>query len=132
VRIGRDLVDQIVAHAREDLPNECCGIVSTSDDAAVRVYRATNAVPSPVRFEIDPRDLIRIHTDIEKSKHDMGSMYHSHVKSPAYPSQTDVNFAQNWPGVVWLIVSLADRDAPDLRGFRISGPDIQEVPLTII
>jgi [CysO sulfur-carrier protein]-S-L-cysteine hydrolase len=131
VRIGRDLVDQIVAHAREDLPNECCGIVSTSDDAAVRVYRATNAVPSPVRFEIDPRDLIRIHTDIEKSKHEMGSMYHSHVKSPAYPSQTDVNFAQNWPGVVWLIVSLADRDAPDLRGFRISGPDIQEVPLTI-
>jgi [CysO sulfur-carrier protein]-S-L-cysteine hydrolase len=132
VRIDRDLVDQIVAHAREDLPNECCGIVSTSDDAAVRVYRATNAVPSPVRFEIDPRDLIRIHTDIEKSKHEMGSMYHSHVKSPAYPSQTDVNFAQNWPGVVWLIVSLADRDAPDLRGFRISGPDIQEVPLTII
>jgi [CysO sulfur-carrier protein]-S-L-cysteine hydrolase len=131
VRIGRDLVDQIVAHAREDLPNECCGIVSTSDDAAVRVYRATNAVPSPVRFEIDPRDLIRIHTDIEKSKHEMGSMYHSHVKSPAYPSQTDVNFAQNWPGVVWLIVSLADRDAPDLRGFRISGPDIQEVPLII-
>jgi [CysO sulfur-carrier protein]-S-L-cysteine hydrolase len=131
VRIGRDLVDQIVAHAREDLPNECCGIVSTSDDAAVRVYRATNAVPSPVRFEIDPRDLIRIHTDIEKSKHEMGSMYHSHVKSPAYPSQTDVNFAQNWPGVVWLIVSLADRDKPDLRGFRITGPEIQEIPLTI-
>jgi proteasome lid subunit RPN8/RPN11 len=58
-------------------------------------------------------------------------MYHSHVKSPAYPSQTDVNFAQAWPGVVWLIVSLADPDAPDVRGFRISGPDIEEVTLTI-
>jgi proteasome lid subunit RPN8/RPN11 len=132
VRISRDLVEEIVAHAREDLPNECCGIVSTSDGAAVRVYRATNAVPSPVRFEIDPRDLIRIHSDIERAGIEMGSMYHSHVKSPAYPSQTDVNFAQNWPGVVWLIVSLADRDAPDLRGFHITGPEIQEVPLSII
>jgi [CysO sulfur-carrier protein]-S-L-cysteine hydrolase len=131
VRISRDLVDEIVQHAREDLPNECCGIVSTNHGGAVKVYRATNAVPSPLRFEIDPRDLIHIHSDIEKSGHEMGSMYHSHVKSPAYPSQTDVNFAQNWPGVVWLIVSLADPDAPDLRGFRITGPDIQEVVLTI-
>jgi [CysO sulfur-carrier protein]-S-L-cysteine hydrolase len=131
VRISPDLVDEIVQHAREDLPNECCGIVSTSDDSAVQVYRAANAVPSPLRFEIDPRDLIRIHTDIESSGLEMGSMYHSHVKSPAYPSQTDVNFAQNWPGVVWLIVSLADPDAPDLRGFRITGADIEEVPLTI-
>jgi len=121
----------MLAHAREDLPNECCGIVATKDGSAVRVYPATNAVPSPLRFEIDPRDLIRIHTDIEKSGHEMGSMYHSHVKSAAYPSQTDVNFAQNWPGVVWLIVSMADREDPDLRGFRISGAEIDEVPLTI-
>ncbi|MGH2980026.1 MAG: Mov34/MPN/PAD-1 family protein [Solirubrobacterales bacterium] len=131
MRIASALVDEIVQHAREDLPNECCGIVATRGGSAVRVYRAKNAVPSPLRFEIDPRDLIRIHTDIEQSGHEMGSMYHSHVKSPAYPSQTDVNFAQNWPGVVWLIVSLAEPDAPDLRGFRISGADIEEVPLTI-
>lgn len=131
MRISRDLVEEIVAHAREDLPNECCGIVSTSGGTAVQVYRATNAVPSPLRFEIDSRDLIRIHSDIESSGLEVGSMYHSHVKSPAYPSQTDVNFAQNWPGVVWLIVSLADPEAPDLRGFRITGPEIQEVPLTI-
>jgi proteasome lid subunit RPN8/RPN11 len=131
VRIGRDLVDEIVAHAREGLPNECCGIVATRDGRAVQVYRATNAVASPLRFEIDPRDLIRIHTAIEQAGDEMGSMYHSHVKSPAYPSQTDVNFAQNWPGVVWLIVSLADRDAPDVRGFRIAGTEIEEVPLVI-
>jgi proteasome lid subunit RPN8/RPN11 len=131
MRIARALADEMVRHAREDLPNECCGIVSTRDGAAVQVYRARNAVPSPLRFEIDPRDLIRIHTDIEESGHEMGSMYHSHVKSPAYPSQTDVNFAQHWPGVVWLIVSLADRDAPDLRGFRIAGAEIEEIELTI-
>jgi proteasome lid subunit RPN8/RPN11 len=131
VRIGRDLVDEIVAHAREGLPNECCGIVATRDGRAVQVYRATNAVASPLRFEIDPRDLIRIHTAIEQAGDEMGSMYHSHVKSPAYPSQTDVNFAQNWPGVVWLIVSLADRDAPEVRGYRIAGAEIEEVSLLV-
>ena len=131
MRIARALVDEITRHARDDLPNECCGIVSTRDGDAVQVHRARNAVPSPLRFEIDPRDLIRIHTEVESQGLEMGSMYHSHVKSPAYPSQTDVNFAQNWPGVVWLIVSLADRDAPDVRGYRIDGAEIQEVPLTI-
>jgi [CysO sulfur-carrier protein]-S-L-cysteine hydrolase len=131
MRIARALADEIIQHAREDLPNECCGIVSTRDGDAVQVYRATNAVASPLRFEIDPRDLIRIHTDVEQSGHELGSMYHSHVQSPAYPSQTDVNFAQNWPGVVWLIVSLADRDQPDLRGFRITGTEVEEVTLRI-
>ena len=131
MRIARALVDEIMRHAREDLPNECCGIVSTRGGDAVDVYRARNAVPSPLRFEIDPRDLIRIHTDVEGRGLEMGSMYHSHVKSPAYPSQTDVNFAQNWPGVVWLIVSLADPDRPDLRGFRINGSEVEEVPLRI-
>ena len=131
MRIARALVDEITQHAREDLPNECCGIVSTRDGDAVQVYRARNAVPSPLRFEIDPRDLIRIHTEIEGDGLEMGSMYHSHVKSPAYPSQTDVNFAQNWPGVVWLIVSMADPDAPDLRAYTITGAEIEEVALTI-
>jgi proteasome lid subunit RPN8/RPN11 len=131
VRIARSLVDEIVQHAREDLPNECCGIVSTSDGAAVRVYRARNSHASPLRFEIDSRDLIRIYSDVEREGHELGSMYHSHVQSPAYPSQTDVNFAKEWPGLIWLIVSLADREAPDLKAFRITGPDVEEVEVTV-
>ena len=131
MRIARALADEITQHAREDLPNECCGIVATRGGDAVQVHRARNAVPSPLRFEIDPRDLIRIHTEIERQGLEMGSMYHSHVKSPAYPSQTDVNFAQNWPGVVWLIVSMADPDRPDLRAYTITGAEIEVVDLTV-
>ena len=131
MRINRALADEIVAHAREDLPNECCGIVASQNGEAVKVYRAHNVHESPLRFEIDSRDLIRIYSDIEGSGHELGSMYHSHTKSAAYPSQTDVNFAQDWPGLIWLIVSLADRDAPEIKAFRITGPDIEEVELTI-
>ena len=131
MRISRALVDEIIEHARQDLPNECCGIVSTNDGAAVQVYRAKNSFESPLRFEIDSRDLIRIYTDVENAGNELGSMYHSHTKSSAYPSQTDVNFAQDWPGLIWLIVSLADLDAPDLKAFRITGPDVEPVELTL-
>ncbi len=131
MRMARSLVDEIVAHARQDLPNECCGIVSTDDGRAVRVYRARNQHQSPLRFEIDSRDLIRIYSEIEDAGHDLGAMYHSHTESPAYPSQTDVNFGQDWPGLIWLIVSLADRDAPELKAYRITGPDVQEVQITV-
>ena len=130
MRIASSLLEEIVQHARADAPDECCGMFGIDGDA-VQVHRARNAVPSPLRFEIDPRDLIRIHTEIERAGLEMGSMYHSHVKSPAYPSQTDVNFAQNWPGVVWLIVSMADLDQPDLRAYKITGAEIAEVALTI-
>ena len=131
MRIARALVDEIFEHARQDLPNECCGIVSTNDGAAVAVYRARNLHASPLRFEIEGQDQYRIHKAIEKAGHEFGVLYHSHVKSPAYPSQTDITHAERWPGVIWLIVSLADRDAPDLKAFRISGSDVEEVELTV-
>ncbi len=131
MRIARSLVEEIIEHARQDLPNECCGIVSTNDGTAVEVYRARNTFESPLRFEIDSRDLIRIYTAVESAGQALGSMYHSHTKSPAYPSQTDVNFAQDWPGLVWLIVSLADPDSPDLKAFRITGPEVEEVELAV-
>ena len=73
---------------------------------------------------------MKTNDEIESRGSTLG-LYHSHTKSPAYPSQTDVNFAELWPGAIWLIVSLADQDAPDLRAFRIDGPDVEEVELTV-
>jgi len=130
MRIAQSLVDEIVAHAHEDLPNECCGIVATSDGGAVRVYRATNAEASPVRYSLEPREQYVITMEIEDHGWDLGAIYHSHTKSPAYPSQTDVNLAF-YPDALYLIVSLADPDAPDLKAFRIADGQIDEAPLTI-
>ena len=120
----------MVAHARGDLPNECCGIVATKDGAAVKLYRATNAEASPVRYSLDPREQYEITMEIEDRGWDLGAIYHSHTKSPAYPSQTDVNLAF-YPDALYLIVSLADPETPDLRAFRIVERRIDEVPLTV-
>src|SRR5438270_6471669 len=93
MRIARELYDEIVAHARAETPNECCGMIATRDGAAVHVYRTTNAAASPLRFEIEPDEQIRVHTEIELADLDLGAIYHSHTRTSPRPSQTDINFA---------------------------------------
>ncbi len=130
MRIARWLVEEIVAHARENLPNECCGMVGGADGTAATVYRAANAEASPFRYSIDAGEQFRLMRAIEEGGEELVAIYHSHTKSAAYPSQTDVNLA-GWPDAVYLIVSLADPDAPDLKGFWIREGRISEAELVV-
>jgi proteasome lid subunit RPN8/RPN11 len=130
MRISRALLDQIVAHARDDVPNECCGIVATENGGAVKVFRATNAEASPVRYSLDPREQYRITMEIDDQGWELGAIYHSHTRSEAYPSQTDVNLAF-YPDALYLIVSLHKPDEPEVRAFRIAEERIEEVALSI-
>jgi len=128
MQIAQDLADEMVAHAREDLPNECCGMVGGTDGVAATVYRAENAEASPFRYSISAQEQFRLMKELEAGGEELVAIYHSHTKSAAYPSQTDVNLA-GWPDAVYLIVSLADPETPDLKGFwirdgRIEGADL--------
>ena len=131
MRIARPLLDEIIQHAREEFPNECCGIVALKDGAAAKVFRAENIHRSPTRFEIDGREVMRIQDEIDARGWELGSLYHSHVKTAAYPSQTDVNFAQNWPGMIWLIVTLEDLEQPSVKAFLIEDGSIEESAVSI-
>jgi proteasome lid subunit RPN8/RPN11 len=131
MRITRDLLDEIVAHAREDVPNECCGIVAGTDGTATRVFRARNAEASPFRYVIDSRDQLRIVGEIEARGEEMIGIYHSHTKSEPYPSQTDINLADAWPDPLYLICSLARPDEPEVRAFAIRDGRVEETPLEI-
>ena len=124
------LLAQIVAHARRDHPDECCGFVATLDGRAVAVHEATNAARSPYRFEIDGQELYDTTTAIEDAAHDIGAIYHSHTRSEPYPSQTDVNFAANWPGLEWLIVGTGGAEAL-VRSYRIDDGRINEVEVVV-
>jgi proteasome lid subunit RPN8/RPN11 len=130
VRFSRALLDELIQHAREDLPNECCGIVASDDGAAVKVFRAANAEASPVRYSLDPREQYRITMEIEEQGWELGAIYHSHTRSEAYPSQTDVNLAF-YPDAIYVIVSLRKADDPEVRAFRIADERIEEVGLTV-
>jgi [CysO sulfur-carrier protein]-S-L-cysteine hydrolase len=130
VLIARALLDELIEHAREDAPNECCGVVAVEPGAparAVRVYRAVNTAASPLRFEVDGRELLRALEEIERAGCELGAVYHSHTRTAPYPSQTDINFAANWPGVEWIIVGLAGGQSPEVRSYLIEGSSVAEV-----
>lgn len=129
VKIVQNLVDEIIAHALEERPNECCGMVSGSDGVATEVFRARNALASPFSFDMEPSDQFGIYTTIEDRGEEILAIYHSHTKSPAEPSQSDRNNARSWPDPVWLIVSLADADNPVLRGWDMRDGKVEEVEI---
>jgi proteasome lid subunit RPN8/RPN11 len=131
MRIARTLLDEIISHARDDVPNECCGMVAGTNGEATRVYPARNAEASPFRYAIHPQDQIRIMSEIEGRGEGIAAIYHSHTKTSAEPSQTDINLAENWPDPVYLICSLADPDDPTVRGFVIRSGSVEEVELDV-
>jgi [CysO sulfur-carrier protein]-S-L-cysteine hydrolase len=129
VRISRKIVDELIAHAREEAPNECCGMIGGADSAAT-VYRSINAESSPLRYSLDASDQFRIMQEMEESGEELLAIYHSHTASAAYPSQTDVNLAA-YPEAVYLIVSLQRPDDPEVRGFWIRDGEIEQAELDV-
>ena len=96
-----------------------------------RSIRATNTEASPLRFEIDGAEQSTgIHIEIEDAGLDLGAIYHSHTRSDPYPSQTDINFAAQWPGVQWIIVGSADGD-PQVRDYEIRDGEVSDAELDV-
>jgi proteasome lid subunit RPN8/RPN11 len=132
MRIANDLIDEIVAHSRDDLPNECCGLMGGRDGEFTSVHRARNAAATWLRYELHPTDQLRIMNLLDESGEDLAGIYHSHTKSEAYPSQTDINLAEGWPDPLYLICSLEDPDEPVVRAFRIRDGGVEEVDLDVV
>jgi proteasome lid subunit RPN8/RPN11 len=145
MNISPALLDELIAHALEDPENEVCGVIAASTaepdedrqdgtgDAsarALRVLRARNRYASPLRFEIEPKELLVLSNACEELG-ELGAIYHSHVRSAPYPSQTDINFAANWPGVEWVIVGLAADEEPQVRSYLIEHGQVREVALEV-
>jgi [CysO sulfur-carrier protein]-S-L-cysteine hydrolase len=130
MRIARALYDEMIEHAREEAPNECCGMVAARDGEAVRVHRAINAAASPLRYEIDGAEQYRIQMEIDDADLELGAIYHSHTRTDPYPSQTDINLAF-YPDALYLIVGVADPGQPQLRGYSIRDGQVSEAELVV-
>jgi|ERR1022692_3551763 proteasome lid subunit RPN8/RPN11 len=133
--IAVELLEQIVAHALAEAPNECCGVIAVAPASdgrpaqAMRVRAARNVHASPKRFEIDGKDVLAAINDFDEAGWDIGAIYHSHTHTAPYPSQTDINFAASWPGVEWIIVGLADPGDPEIRSYLIEEGSVREVEI---
>lgn len=144
-RIPRAIIEALVAHAREDLPNEACGMVHASDGAdgaAIEAHRVKNDAASPYRYEMNPLQMLRLERQREDSGEALFAIYHSHVASEAYPSPTDVRMAFWPPGAIegppmfpetyYILVALK-YEPPAVRAFHIrSGGAIEEEAIDIV
>ncbi|HEY8173716.1 MAG TPA: M67 family metallopeptidase [Dehalococcoidia bacterium] len=126
--LPQSMIDEMIAHAREDAPNECCGIIAGKDGRATKLYRAINAEASPYRYSVDTKDLLRIHKAVDANDEDFLVIYHSHTHTEAYPSPTDVRLAA-WPDAYYVLVSLMDEQNPVVRAFHIEDSTVTEEPV---
>jgi [CysO sulfur-carrier protein]-S-L-cysteine hydrolase len=129
MRISQELFHEMVAHALQDAPDECCGMIASRNGEAVKVHRATNAAASPLRYEIDGAEQYRIQMAIEDEDLELGGIYHSHTRSEPYPSQTDVNLAF-YPEALYVIVGVAG-DEPEVRAYEIRDGQVSETELQV-
>ena len=129
------LAEALLEHARSELPNEACGLLSGSlaEGQALAFHPTRNAEASPLIYNIHPDDLLRVTLDIEDAGQDLVAIFHSHTRTAAIPSATDRRQAM-YPDPFYLLASLSDPDAPPqraLRAWRIHGGQAFEVPLRV-
>ncbi|RFU82397.1 peptidase [Streptomyces triticagri] len=131
--ITRDLYDRIVAHARADHPDEACGVIAgpAGSGRPERFIPMLNAARSPTFYEFDSGDLLKLYREMDDRDEEPVVIYHSHTATEAYPSRTDITYA-NEPGAHYVLVSTADTDATDgttpfqFRSFRIVEGEVTE------
>ena len=133
--LPRALRDELVAWARAGYPNEACGILAGTrahdeGGAPLAFHGLTNAAASPYRYLIDPQEQLRLMLALDDADQVAWGIFHSHVRSPAEPSPTDIGLAF-YPDALYLLCSLADMDAPVVRAWRIRDGAVTEVPLEI-
>ncbi len=118
LELSRAQIDAIIEHAQEEFPNECCGLLAGVGTRVAHLFRGRNIDQSPFTYRLDPHEQLRFFKDIDARGLELLGIYHSHTRSPAYPSRTDIAKAY-YPDVAYVIVSLQNRESPLVRAFRI-------------
>jgi len=132
VKVPKALLDEMVEHTKDDAPNECCGLIGGLPDEAISLHRMENTAHSPLRYEMDSKEQLQVYKQILEAGHDIVGIYHSHTRTAAYPSQTDINLAGGWPDAVYFIVSLENPYEPYVRGFNIRACQVEDVDIQTI
>jgi proteasome lid subunit RPN8/RPN11 len=126
------LRDKIVAHARVDHPDEACGVIAgpAGQDRPERFIPMLNAQRSPTFYEFDSMELLRVWREMDDRDEEPAVIYHSHTATEAYPSRTDISYA-NEPGAHYVLVSTRDPDTAEFRSFRIVDGTVTEEEVRI-
>ncbi|HEX5993886.1 MAG TPA: M67 family metallopeptidase [Jiangellales bacterium] len=134
LRIRRDLVDAIIAHARRDHPDEACGIVAgpIGSDRPDRLIPMDNAERSTTFYRFDSIEQLKVWREMDDRDEEPVVIYHSHTSTEAYPSRTDVAYASE-PDAHYLLVSTREElDEAEVRSYRIVDGEVSEEEVQIV
>lgn len=129
-RLDGVLFDEMVEHGLREFPNEACGLLAGRDGQPVRFYAMRNLDASPVSYRLDPKEQLLVFDEMDDEGWDLLGIFHTHTHSEAYPSETDLRLAF-YPEALYLVMSLSDRERPELRAFRIVEDEVAEQELKI-
>ena len=124
------LFKEMVEHGLREFPNEACGLVAGRDGMPVKLFAMRNLDASPVSYRLDPKDQLRAFEEMDEEGWDLLGIFHTHTHSEAFPSETDKRLAF-YPEATYLVMSLTDRERPELRAFRIVDDEVTEEELTV-
>ena len=128
-RLDRATFDALVERSWSDFPYEVCGLLGVRPDGGIVHFPITNAERSMTYYVMDAKELLRAMREIEDEGWGVG-IYHSHTHTQAYPSATDIRLAA-YPEATYLIVTLQDRDRPEIRAFAIIDGEVTEKRLLV-
>jgi len=130
ISIERSVLAEMLAHAREAFPQECCGLLTGSGAHTLGITRATNQLSSSSAFLIPPEELFEFFRALRASGREFTGIYHSHPRGPKVPSQRDVEEFQ-YPRVCYWIISLAEEE-PDIRCYRWGKMAFEEIDYEVV
>lgn len=125
--ISRILLEQVIAHARADHPDEACGVIAgpAGTDLPARFIAMANAERSPTFYRFDSMEQLAVWREMDDRDEEPVVIYHSHTATEAYPSRTDISYASE-PAAHYLLVSTREPDRSEVRSFRIRDGEVTE------
>lgn len=123
--------DELIEHSEKESPNEVCGILAGREGKVEKIYRMINTDKSSKTFLMDPKEQLKVMKEIRSLELEMIGIYHSHSQTEAYPSAHDVRLAF-YPEVSYVIVSIKDKDKPNIKSFKIVEGKITEEEIKIV
>ena len=123
LKLPKQLLAEMISHALEQDPEECCGILLGKGENATRLRRVRNANENRIsRYNMDPLDVLEVERDADARGEEFVAFYHSHTYSQGYPSDTDVKNAveTGWTDPYYVLGSLVEKTRPVVRAYRIS------------
>lgn len=131
LKISQSQAKEIIDHARASVPYEACGILAGKENKVEKVYKMKNTSESPETcYFMDPKEQFAVMKEMRGLGLEMLAIYHSHTGSEAYPSARDLELAF-YPEAAYVIVSLKNKDNPQIKGYRIVAGKINQEVISI-